>query len=172
MFDSLGRLLLSNCLTVILISSALSCATPYQPVAYTGGYSELKLDEDVYSVRFSGNGYTSRDRVETFLLRRCAELTLAKGYHYFKFLSNNSDERTQTYTTPGEYSSNTNINGNINSFGSSSTFSGNAQTQGNYSPPQTYVITKHGASATIKLLMERPSGEQVFDANIIMSNFQ
>jgi hypothetical protein len=71
------------CLLVILTVSILGCATKYQPVGLTGGYSNIQIDANTYRVSFRGNGMTSRERVETYMLYRCAELTAEAGYDYF-----------------------------------------------------------------------------------------
>jgi len=59
------------------------CATAYQPETLTGGYTDFSLAETTYRVRFKGNNYTPRDKVEQFLLYRCAELTEQLGYDHF-----------------------------------------------------------------------------------------
>lgn len=69
----------------------LGCATPYQELtAFTmsGGYSAKQLEQDIYRVEFSANGYASRETAQTYWLFRCAELTLEKGYDGFEILSN------------------------------------------------------------------------------------
>lgn len=63
------------------------CATAYQHEKITGGYTNFPLEETTYRVRFKGNNYTSRDKVELFLLYRCAELTEQLGYNHFVLLS-------------------------------------------------------------------------------------
>lgn len=60
-----------------------ACATPYQQNGYTGGYTDEKIDETHFRVKFSGNGHTSSDRVWAFWMYRCAELTKEKGYTHF-----------------------------------------------------------------------------------------
>jgi hypothetical protein len=59
------------------------CATAYQPAGGTGGYVDRKIDDQTYHVQFSGNGYTSRDRVHKYFMYRCAELTQRAGFKYF-----------------------------------------------------------------------------------------
>ena len=67
---------------LLLISILSSCATKYQ-AGERRGYSETRLSEDAYQVRFQGDIATSQDRASQFLLRRCAELTLENGKRYF-----------------------------------------------------------------------------------------
>jgi len=85
--------------TTILLTSALllGCATPYQPKGWGGGYSAIQLDSNTLRVTFKGNGHTSRERVDTFLLYRCAEITVQRGYDYFITVS--ADTTTRSHTT-------------------------------------------------------------------------
>ena len=69
-------------LVAVLIPLA-GCATAYQHEKITGGYTDFSLAETTYRVRFKGNNYTPRDKVEQFLLYRCAELTAQLGYDHF-----------------------------------------------------------------------------------------
>ena len=76
--------------SAVVLTALLGCATPYQRQGFTGGYSERPLNDRSYVVAFDGNGYTSRSRVQEYLLRRCAELTIAQGYSYFIVLDENA----------------------------------------------------------------------------------
>lgn len=71
----------------LAVASCTMTSTPYQPLhsasRVSGGYSDLRIDETHYRVTFAGNRLTSRERVESYLLFRAAELTLLKGYDYF-----------------------------------------------------------------------------------------
>jgi len=60
-----------------------ACATGYQSSGFTGGFKDTQLAPDVFRVSFSGNGFTSSDRVQDFALLRAAELTLANDARYF-----------------------------------------------------------------------------------------
>jgi hypothetical protein len=72
---------------VALLLLLAGCATAYHPENLTGGYTDFRQEETTYRVRFKGNNYTSRDKVEQFLLYRCAELTTQLGYDHFLLLS-------------------------------------------------------------------------------------
>ncbi|MGA7711011.1 MAG: hypothetical protein WCA81_03855 [Rhizomicrobium sp.] len=63
------------------------CATSYQSQGITGGYSEKQLEPGVWRVAFGGNGYTTREAVQTYWLYRCTEITLQNGYSGFQILS-------------------------------------------------------------------------------------
>ena len=78
----------------------VGCATPYQPLGFTGGYSELPLSDNVFKVSFAGNGYTGRNTVADYALLRSAEVSLSKGYRYFIVTDERSYSDHSTFTTP------------------------------------------------------------------------
>lgn len=84
--------------------SACATATPYQPLvrgqAISGGFSEARLESDRFRVSFAGNALTSRETVETYLLYRAAELTLAQGYDTFAVVERQTDRDVRTYVEP------------------------------------------------------------------------
>ena len=63
------------------------CATTYQSMGGTGGYRDSHIAEDVYRVLYSGNGFATRETVQTYWLYRAAELTLEKGFDGFEIVS-------------------------------------------------------------------------------------
>ena len=84
----IARLLIA--LTICI--SISSCGAPkYRAKYWKGGYSEIKIAEDGYSVRFQGNGYTSKEKAVDYCLLRCAELTNNSGYSYFIIFKNSED---------------------------------------------------------------------------------
>ena len=78
----------ATCALALFTTGCAMRSTPYQPLhsasRISGGYSDLQIDESHYRVSFAGNRLTSRERVESYLLFRAAELTLLKGYDYFE----------------------------------------------------------------------------------------
>jgi|GEM_PF-5598642 hypothetical protein len=68
------------------------CAATYQPLGLLGGYSDEQITNDTFDVWYQGNGWTKPDELEKHLLRRCAEITLEKGYERFVIL--NAKERS------------------------------------------------------------------------------
>lgn len=75
-------------MTLLMVASALlaGCATPYQKSGgnfVLGGYSESKVSDTVYQVKFNGNAKTSKDMVWYYWIYRCAELTKSMGYPNF-----------------------------------------------------------------------------------------
>jgi hypothetical protein len=139
----------------VLVIFFQGCATTYQSVGYTGGYSETQLDENVFKVSFYGNQYAGRERVTDFTLLRSAELTLKHGYKYFVIIDSNNFSKNSTHRTPTTYYT----TGSAYSYGN--TISGRATTT--TSGGQTYNVSKPGSSNTIICYKEKP--EKVFSYN-------
>ena len=59
------------------------CVTPYGPAGLTGGYSEVRIDDQTWTVSFNGNGYTPEEKVFNYWVYRCAELTVKNGFEFF-----------------------------------------------------------------------------------------
>ena len=70
--------------TVVII---FSCSTPYQPKGALGGYSEEKILDNLYRVEFEGNQHSKTEKIQNYLMYRCAELTQEMGYEYFSIVS-------------------------------------------------------------------------------------
>lgn len=90
--------LFAAAMSAVAIGEARAETTPYQPSAVTRaqhGYAETQIDAARFRVRFAGNGDTSRETVETYLLFRAAELTLARGYDYFVVADHSVEESTE-----------------------------------------------------------------------------
>jgi hypothetical protein len=82
-----------------LALAACATATPYQPLGTrgaSGGFYEQRIEANRYRVVFAGNDYTSRARVENYLLFRAAELTIANGYDGFTIVQRDTDKRVDT----------------------------------------------------------------------------
>jgi hypothetical protein len=94
---------------VALAAGLAACATPtpYQPnirgQATSGGYSEVRLEENRFRVNFAGNSLTSRETVEGYLLFRAAELTVQNGYDWFSILDRQTDRDARTYVEPDPF---------------------------------------------------------------------
>jgi len=85
-----GLALLAGCAT----------PTPYQPLGAgsraSGGYSSVRIAPNRFMVSFAGNSLTSRQRVETYLLYRAAELTVEEGYDGFAIVERATDRNVET----------------------------------------------------------------------------
>lgn len=123
---------MKKCILIAVVLIMSSCATLYGPSGYKGGYSEIKLSEDVYEVSFNGNGYTSGGVIKNYFLYRCAEITLEKGGNFFIMY----DKKIGSITTSTE------TRGTINSNGS-------------FSSSTSPDVKSYGVG-TIKILKEKP----------------
>ena len=63
-----------------------------------GGYEELQLSENMFTVSFRGNGYTRKQRAIDFCLLRCAEITENHGYKYFTIVDQRNDIENSSHT--------------------------------------------------------------------------
>ena len=87
-------------LTVLLCLSLAGCATGYHSKGLTGGYSNMKLQDNIFKVTFRGNAYSSMERTGDFALLRSAEITIENGYKYFVVLETNSFIKIFSYIMP------------------------------------------------------------------------
>lgn len=92
-----------------LCAGLAACATPtpYQPnlkgQATSGGYSEVRVEQNRFRVNFSGNSLTTRETVEGYLLFRAAELTVENGYDWFAVVERDTDKQSRTYVEPDPF---------------------------------------------------------------------
>lgn len=84
----------------LLSLNACVSPTPYQAASLTapssGGYSQIKIEENRYRLKFAGNSQTARDTVENYMLYRAAELTLDQGYDWFSLVVRDTHEDKRT----------------------------------------------------------------------------
>jgi hypothetical protein len=75
---------LSGLLGLLLLGG---CATGYRPKGFFGvGFSDQYLGPDQWVVTFDASAFTARERIQTYLLFRCAEVTVENGASYFAIL--------------------------------------------------------------------------------------
>jgi hypothetical protein len=83
--------------SALLILSLVACAagpTPYREATGDFGYRDQQLESNRYRVSFAGNSATPLNSVQDYALYRAAELTLARGYDYFKVVERSTDTRS------------------------------------------------------------------------------
>lgn len=114
------RLLIAATLAIGLL---VGCATPYQAGGLAGGFSQTRLADNSYIIRFQGNGYTSAAAVEEMAILRAAELTLEKNFSFFHIVSSDGASSNATYYTPAQ----SRTTGTVNQYG---TFRANTVTSG------------------------------------------
>jgi len=142
-------------LAALLTLSA--CATGYHSSGFTGGFSETQLSEDVFTVTFKGNGYTSSERASDFALLRCAEVAEQHGFPFFAIVDAQAGSSLSTYTTPTTTSGSATVVGNT-VYATTTTYGG-----------QTYVISKPSAHNTIVGFKEKPTGFSYESSFIVRS---
>jgi hypothetical protein len=140
----------------IVLLIAVGCATPYQQHGFRGGYSDARIGEDTILVSFKGNGYTSKERVQLYLLYRCAEVTRKYGYDYFVITGGGTEAAASEFstytatTTASAYSTGNAAFGSAHTFGSGTTIP----------------IHKYGTDALIKMFKgQKPAADpNAYDA--------
>ena len=150
--------------TTALLVSLVGCATSYQSSGFTGGFTDTQLAPDVFRVSFSGNAFTSSDRVQDFAFLRAAELTLASNARYFAAMSSADQSRNDTYDSPGSaYTT-----GTVTGYGNTAKYSGNTT----YSSPQVHTYFKPGVGMMIRTFQIKPDGGFAFDAEFIVTSLR
>ena len=153
------------CLLFITIMMS-GCATGYHKRGLAGGYTDSKLQDNIFKVRFNGNGYCGSDRAEDFTLLRCAEVARENGYKYFVIIAEKSGTQVSAYTTP----TTANTYGSVNTFGNTGNYYGTTTVSGG----QTYMFQKPSTSNTIMCFAEKPENIPtiVYDADQITTNIR
>lgn len=159
-------------IAIFVLTFTAACATGYQPKGFSGGYSETQLSENVFQVRFSGNGVTSKEQAHDFALLRAAELTLNHGYEYFVPTKESHNNEVSYHQTPLRAHTTSNINnyGSINNFGtySGSTYGTSTTT---FSGGETYAISRPESAITI-ICHKKKVNENALKADFIRTNLQ
>ncbi|HEU4685615.1 MAG TPA: hypothetical protein VFS39_14000 [Nitrospira sp.] len=65
------------------VSLAACATTQYRPLAEAEKEQVEQLKENVFRVEYQVGAFTPQTRLDDYLKRRCAELTLREGYDYF-----------------------------------------------------------------------------------------
>ncbi len=71
-----------------------ACATPYQPMGLSGGVKATEITSNIAQVAARGSFLTDPDKVEQYVLRKAAEITVANGYDRFEVLSSTDRSRS------------------------------------------------------------------------------
>jgi hypothetical protein len=137
-----------------------ACATSYQPLGLSGGFSETQLDKHVFRVSFNRNGYTSLSRAEDFTLLRSAELALKNGFSHFVIIDGRLGPDYATIIPPPQSTTadSASVHGNTTYRGPSA-----ATTAG-----QTFIVQKPGTTNIIFCINGKPEGVFAYDASFIV----
>jgi hypothetical protein len=150
-------------LAIALFATILlsACVTPYQKYgtglsSLTTGYSDTQIDSNTFLVTFRGNSDTSREIVEKYLFRRCAELTVQSGYDYFVTVNRDTQSSNQsTINTPAPIFLRSNRSNTVS---------------GIFGPTVSFSSGRYTAEATIKIYKgEKPlDNVNAFDAREVL----
>ena len=148
---------------VLLTLTVAACATSYKPVTMSGGYSDVRLDANVFRVSFQGNGFTSASRVEEMTLLRSADVAMRNGFTHFIIVDARAGADYATVAVPAQaYTT-----GTANVIGS--TVYTNATTT--YTGGGTYVIARPSSSNTIVCFEGKPQAAgMVYDAKLVFDS--
>lgn len=137
-----------------------ACATSYQPKGFTGGYSDMRMGNDLYRVSFEGNAYTDPDRAADLALLRAAELAMSNGASHFAVVDSASSSRQGAFTTPQtSYTT-----GTVNTYGSTATYNAQTTTYGG----QTFIVSKPTAQNLVLLVRDPDEFDgPVYDAQTV-----
>ncbi len=90
------HLLLACTLFACVACAACATMTPYQPKAFTGGYTDRQLAPDTYLVTVEVNGFTSAATAYEYFHRRASELCAPLTY---EVLDSNTDAKLGAIVT-------------------------------------------------------------------------
>ncbi len=101
-----SRIMLVFCLATLICSYGCQ-PTPYQRLGTTsaGGYSDKRLSENTFHVRFVANNNTPLNKVRDYLYRRAADITIKNEFAYFTIIRGPSQltERMQMHQSQDHY---------------------------------------------------------------------
>jgi hypothetical protein len=111
-----GFPLVSGATAVVLAISALAIAACASLPAYrqkgshdSFGYADEQLAPKRFRISYAGSSDVTRTRVEDFLLRRAAEVTVGAGYSFFVFDNRTTETTTQLRTRDEGFSADTGL---------------------------------------------------------------
>jgi len=148
-------MLLSGCSSIYLY-------VPYHPTDVWGcGYKVAKIQDNLYSVSFTGSQNDNMQRIKDFALLRSADTALENGYKYFVITEGGYGGTS--YGTTGQAVT----QGNLNTYGNTGVYSGT--TTGYAIAQQRNTITN-----TVQCFKDRPQDAKVmvYDANQIADNLR
>ena len=85
------RRLLLVALSVLILSRCASLQ--YRSFSSLGQFEDFQLNDELFRVRYVGNGYTSQSEAEQIALVQAARITLQNGFRYFAVVEDGSVSR-------------------------------------------------------------------------------
>jgi hypothetical protein len=139
----------------------VGCATAYQPDKGTGGYSDARLDDNTFVVQYRVRG-GDIFRARTFMLRRCAELTVQAGFDWFVVVDSEGSVIQVRHSVPGSVTSTT----DCDDVCPSKRFGGGSVKTDTNTPAQTYNLPEW---ATTKVMIKAFLGQPPADDTVVVN---
>ena len=76
-----------NLILTVIALAMVGCATEYQTVGFTGGYSESWLSDTRARIRYDGNGFSTMERIQDFAVLRAADLGASRAFTHLVVVS-------------------------------------------------------------------------------------
>ncbi len=79
---------------ILAVVSGCASRLGYYPAHNTGeGYTDKKIQDDIFSVQYRGRSDSDIMAVSDFALLRSSEITLANGFNYFSVMTGTPDNK-------------------------------------------------------------------------------
>ena len=88
----LMKLFLLSSLSIFILAG---CTTPYQNMGASGGVQSTIIDDNVFQVKASVNGYTQRSVATQYAIRKAAEVSQSLGCNYYSAINNTQQSYDQ-----------------------------------------------------------------------------
>ena len=98
-------------INLILLATLTSCSSHYQRASqyYAEGFIDVRIGRDAFKVTYNGSPFTDLHTAVDFCLLRCAEITLERGFTYFRVTKDTAGISQYLVKNPDVYGT---INGN------------------------------------------------------------
>jgi len=125
------------------------------------------MGNQTYVIRTNSNAFGSFSDTRDFALLRAAEIGRQHGHPYFVILESKDWSKKGSFTTPGQYQSQTHGSATAWGTGNMVTAHGSSSTHGTYTPPQTHNFEKPRSEVFVRFLSKRPEDPNVmwFETN-------
>ncbi len=141
---------------VMLLGLFFAGCAVYQPNnLLTGGYSEVQLAPDVFSISFEGASWHGAGAAHDFAMLRAADVTVKNGFRYFGIFTIRERASKTSIRKPGSISTDDYVIGNT--FYGPSTFI----------PAETLDIAHPRSRLIIKCFTYKPRNILVLDARLL-----
>ncbi len=156
------RLTTSAILCAAIVGGS-GCAASYH-AGEKEGFSDIRLGQDVFSINFQGNAFTSAKRTEDFAMLRAAEVTAENGFLFFAILRAENTTSVRSHTVPG-----------VAAYSGAGTYAGGTGTyagSGAAVPPQTSTTVTARSSLLIQCYAEKPDAVPVLEAAVVKDSIK